>query len=72
VAEEAAQRGYKRVGITGTRWLVGSEVYPEKFGARGLDCLRPTDTERDESTASSWTSLCAASSRPRRSRISSR
>lgn len=48
VAEEAAQRGYKRIGITGTRWLVGSEVYPEKFSARELDYLRPTDTERDE------------------------
>ena len=48
VAEEAAQRGYRRVGIIGTRWLVGSEVYPEKFGARGLDYLRPTDAERDE------------------------
>ncbi len=47
VAEEAAQRGYKRIGITGTRWLVDSEVYPEKFGARGLDYLRPTDSERD-------------------------
>jgi aspartate racemase len=48
VAEEAAQRGYKRIGITGTRWLVNSEVYPEKFSARGLNYLRPTDTERDE------------------------
>lgn len=48
VAEEAAQRGYRRIGITGTRWLVGSEVYPEKLSARGLQYLRPTDTERDE------------------------
>jgi aspartate racemase len=48
VAEEAAQRGYKRVGITGTRWLVNSEVYPDKFGARGLDYLRPGNAERDE------------------------
>jgi aspartate racemase len=48
VAEEATQRGYQRIGITGTRWLVGSEVYPEKLTARGLQYLRPTDTERDE------------------------
>jgi aspartate racemase len=25
VAEEAAQRGYRRIGITGTRWLTNSE-----------------------------------------------
>src|SRR6185312_3460642 len=48
VAEEAARRGLRRIGITGTRWLVDSEVYPEKLAARGLDYLRPTGPERDE------------------------
>jgi aspartate racemase len=48
VAQEAVQRGFRRIGITGTRWLVNSEVYPEKFSARGLQYLRPTDTEREE------------------------
>ena len=48
VADAAVQRGFHRVGITGTRWLVDSEVYPEKFSARGLQYLRPNDAERDE------------------------
>jgi aspartate racemase len=48
VAEEAARRGFRRIGITGTSWLVSSEVYPEKFSARGLQYLRPSDAERDE------------------------
>lgn len=48
VADEAVRRGFQRIGITGTRWLVNSEVYPEKFSARGLQYLRPTDAERDE------------------------
>lgn len=48
VADEALRRGFRRIGITGTRWLVNSEVYPEKFSARGLQYLRPTDAERDE------------------------
>jgi len=48
VAEEAVSRGFTRLGITGTRWLIDSEVYPEKLTARGLDYLRPTDAERDE------------------------
>lgn len=50
VAEEAAARGYRRLGITGTRWLVESEVYPEKLAARGLEWDRPTPDERDETS----------------------
>lgn len=48
VATEAARCGFKRVGITGTRWLVGSEVYPDKLTALGLAYLRPNEVERDE------------------------
>lgn len=48
VAEEAARRGYRRIGITGTRWLVDSDVYPDKLAACGLEYVRPEDTERDE------------------------
>src|ERR1700755_2141439 len=36
-AGEAAARGFRRLGLTGTRWLVESEVYPQKLQARGLD-----------------------------------
>lgn len=48
VAAEAVERGFKRIGVTGTRWLVDSETYPEKLAARGLEYLRPSDAERDE------------------------
>ncbi|MGF6348291.1 aspartate/glutamate racemase family protein [Variovorax sp. W2I14] len=48
VAEEAVQRGFRRIGITGTRWLTDSEVYPEKLSASGLEYVRPTIEERDE------------------------
>ena len=48
VAEAAVQRGFRRLGITGTRWLVDSEVYPEKLAERGIDALRPDPAERDE------------------------
>jgi aspartate racemase len=47
VAAEAAARGFRRIGITGTRWLVDSEVYPEKLSARGLAYLRPSAAERE-------------------------
>lgn len=42
VAAEAARRGFKRLGLTGTRWLVAGEVYPDKLGALGIDCVRPS------------------------------
>lgn len=48
VAEQAAERGFRRIGVTGTRWLVDSEVYPEKLAARGLEWMRPAAAERDE------------------------
>jgi aspartate racemase len=48
VAADAVERGFRRLGLTGTRWLVESEVYPEKLGARGLDYLRPGAAERAE------------------------
>src|SRR5919109_3281058 len=42
VAARAAERGFRRVGITGTRWLVDSDTYPEKLAARGIECVRPS------------------------------
>jgi aspartate racemase len=48
VATEAAARGFQRVGLIGTRWLVDSEVYPEKLSARGIACVRPSIADRNE------------------------
>ncbi len=48
VAAHAAQRGLRRLALTGTRWLVASEVYPEQLAARGLACVRPAAAECEE------------------------
>src|ERR1700685_4344584 len=48
VAAEAEARGFRRLGLTGTRYLVESEVYPEKLSARGLQFVRPNSAEREE------------------------
>jgi aspartate racemase len=48
VATTAVERGFKYLGLTGTRWLIDSNVYPEKLEARGLRYLRPNTAERDE------------------------
>jgi aspartate racemase len=47
-AAEAARRGFRRVGVVGTRWLVESEVYPEKLAARGIGHMRPNAAEGGE------------------------
>ena len=48
VAGEAASRGFRKLGLTGTRYLVESDVYPGKFTPRGLELVRPTAEERAE------------------------
>ena len=48
VAAEAVERNFKRLLITGTKWLVNSDVYPEKLAARDLEFVRPDEKERDE------------------------
>ena len=48
VAAEAARRGFRRLGLTGTKWLVESDVYPEKLAAQGLAWERPDPVEREE------------------------
>jgi len=48
VASEAVSRGFRRIGLTGTKYLVASEVYPQKLAARGVEYLRPNADEREE------------------------
>ena len=46
VAQEAKQRGFRKIGITGTRWLVDSSVYPDALAAAGLECVKPDTQQR--------------------------
>ena len=48
VAAEAVRRGFRKLGLTGTRWLEASEVYPEKLAGRGLAWVRPQEADRLE------------------------
>ena len=48
VASAAARRGFRRIALLGTRWLVESEVYPEALVAEGLQSVRPRESERRE------------------------
>ena len=44
-AEQAIERGFHRIGLTGTRYLVEGDVYPEKLTERGLEYMRPDAEE---------------------------
>jgi aspartate racemase len=48
IADQAVARGFRKLALTGTRWLVESEVYPEQLHAKGVDFLRPEREEREE------------------------
>jgi aspartate racemase len=48
IAQQAVERGFTRIGITGTRYLVESEIYPEKLAECGLEYVRPSEDERAE------------------------
>ena len=47
VAAEAKARGFRRIGLLGTRWLVESRVYPDALEAAGLEWVRPDAAARD-------------------------
>ena len=64
VAAEAARRGFRRVGLTGTRWLVESQVYPEHLAARGLELVTPDPADRAEMTRVIMEELVAGVLRP--------
>ena len=48
VADYAVEQGFARLGLTGTQWLVESDVYPKKLKQSDLDYIRPTAAERQE------------------------
>ena len=47
VADCAVERGFRRLGLTGTRSLVESKVYPDKLQVRGVECVRANAIERE-------------------------
>ena len=46
-ATEAVERGFRRLGLTGTRWLVESGIYPKTWQPAGWSaCARPPPSAR--------------------------
>lgn len=47
VAGEAARRGFRKIGITGTSWTMEGPVYSAAFARRGLAFATPPRAERE-------------------------
>jgi aspartate racemase len=47
VGEEARRRGFRRVGILGTRYTMGGPVYPEALGRLGIEAVVPEESDFD-------------------------
>ena len=48
VAAEAKRRGYRRVALTGTKYLMEGPVYPPRFSDAGIELLVPGAEEREQ------------------------
>jgi len=48
VAKEAKRRGFRRLGILGTRYLMESQVYPARLEPLGIDWVIPSEEEREK------------------------
>lgn len=46
VADEAAARGHRKVGILGTRFTMEGPVYPRALAARGIEAAAPDPADR--------------------------
>lgn len=47
VGRDAQRRGFKKLGLTGTKFLVSGPVYPEKLEQMGIGYVRPSPTQQE-------------------------
>ena len=47
VGKEAKRRGFRKLGLTGTKFLVSGPVYPEKLEQLGIGYARPTTQQQE-------------------------
>jgi aspartate racemase len=48
IGKEAKRRGFRRLGLTGTKFLVSGPVYPEKLKQLGVEYLRPSEEQQEQ------------------------
>jgi aspartate racemase len=47
IGKEARRRGFRKLGLTGTKFLVSGPVYPEKLEQLGIGYVRPTGAQQE-------------------------
>jgi aspartate racemase len=47
VGKEARRRGFRKLGLTGTKFLVSGPVYPEKLEKLGIGYVRPAEAQQE-------------------------
>jgi aspartate racemase len=58
VCREVMMRGWKHVGLLGTRWTMTGPVYETALKTRGLDMLVPDEQTREQLNAAIFNELC--------------
>jgi aspartate racemase len=58
VCHEITMRGWKHVGLLGTRWTMTGPVYETALKKRGLDRLIPDEPTREQLNATIFDELC--------------
>ena len=58
VCREIAVNGWKQVGLLGTKWTMTGPVYDEALKNRGLACLIPDESMRDQLNSAIFDELC--------------
>lgn len=58
VADEAQRRGFRKVGVLGTKYTMIGPVYPGALGRRGIDWAVPSETDRTIVNAIIFDELC--------------
>ena len=57
VGQAARERGFRKLGITGTRYLMTGPVYPERLEKYGILCEIPDESDREKIDAIIFTEL---------------
>ncbi len=67
VGKVAGRRGFKKLGLTGTKFLVRGPVYPEKLEQLGIGYMRPTEAQQERINAIIFDELVRGSRHRKRS-----
>jgi len=69
VCREITSRGFKRVGLLGTKWTMTGPVYAKALANRGLELLVPEASVRESLNAAIFDELCQGIFRPETTKL---